>query len=135
MVKLPNILTPKRRWLQFSIRTMLCVTAVVAVICKWPEMRRYHAHWRLGEYADVNLKDLPADEKERVDDWIGVLVGSNENEAFPLFSENWLVHTANLPGTAQGMYVVEMEPLFSIPGSSYCRLHRMDRWGRLIRGT
>jgi hypothetical protein len=32
MIRLPAILKPKRRWLQFRVRTMLCVIALIAVV-------------------------------------------------------------------------------------------------------
>ncbi len=113
---------------------MLCVIALVAVICGWPHFRRYHAVWRLGDCVGVVLTQLPDDEQSQVADWIQTCVGSNgDDPSSDDFQQNWLVHRSSVRGTEGRLYVLEMHPTLSNPGSSYCRLHIVTHWGRLIR--
>ncbi len=65
--KIPAFLKPKRRWLQFSLRTLLVVTAIFALWLGWhvhgvqqrkEAVKLFH---RLATTRDVKDDDLPVD--------------------------------------------------------------------------
>ena len=105
--------TPKsrRRWLQFSLRTMLCLITGFALVLGWPHVRRYYVCWRLQQHAGKYLRQLPDNERRRVDDWISVIVKPKMHEPFArLTTENWLIHTAYEPQVGSRLYIVRTRP-------------------------
>jgi hypothetical protein len=127
----------KRRWLQFSLRTLLGIAAVVCFIFAWPHMYRHYTAWRLGGYVGVNLEKLPDDEKKAVNRWIESLVGNEdfpEADLWPYFRGNSLIGKSSLQGYAR-LYIVQLAPTMSIPGTSYGRLYVLDQQNRVIRST
>ncbi len=127
-------LKPTRQWAQFRIRSMLCLIALVAILCGRPHFLRYHAVWRLGHYVGVDLRRLPDDEQSQVAAWIKTLTGPDDDDPLTdAIRENWLVHRSSAQSAEGLLYVVVMHPTLSSPGVSYCRLYLISHRGNLIR--
>ncbi len=73
----PAATKPKRRWYQYSLRTLLLLPLMLAlalsVAYSWPIVQRRYILWRLQEYAGKDLRTLPDEDKQRVSGWIAEL--------------------------------------------------------------
>ena len=127
------VLRPKRRWLQFRLRTLLFVIAVTALFCGWPHVHRQYAFWRLHGYLGVDLKKLSDAERQNVNGWIRAVVSSNADEPFVEYRENWILYRSHKSQTAGRIYVLQMEPVTAVRVTSYCRIDILDGWGHLVR--
>jgi hypothetical protein len=118
---------PKRRWFQFSLRTLLLLPLVLALVLSavysWPYVERWYVLWRLQDYVDKDLRKLGLNEQRQVAQWTEKLIGKNRG---PL-----LFHNVDIPGVGRRMLIVELQahtPSY-IPVDD-CRLHLLDTWGR-----
>ncbi len=129
---------PKRRWYQYSLRTLLLLPLLLALalsaVCSWPIVQRHYALWRLQGYVDKDLRRLPEEERQQVDYWIETLIGWHK-VLCSLGHESWLVHAANDRDGSRMLYVVAMEPALAVPGSSCFFVHALDSSGLLLRST
>jgi hypothetical protein len=57
---------PKRRWLQFSVRGLLVLVAVIAVVLAWPNLKRYWAITRLAEFENRDIRAMDEAEQAEV---------------------------------------------------------------------
>lgn len=136
IVRFAMALRPTRRSFQFTLRSVLCVIALTALICGWPHFRRYHAIWQLRHYVGVDLRKLADDEMLEVVDWIKIIVGSHNDppsSTLWMYQEYYLVHVSSTPDTNGRLYVVQMLSTMSHPGWSACQLDVADPWGRWVR--
>lgn len=127
----------KRRWFQFTLRSLLGTTAIVCLVCAWPHMQRHYCAWRLGGYVGVDLEKLPDGEKRQVNRWIECLIGNEdfpEADLWPIFRGDSLIGKSSLPGYGR-LYIVQLAPTMSIPGTSYGRLYVLNEQNRMIRST
>jgi hypothetical protein len=125
---------PKRRWHQYSLRTLLLLPLVLAlvlsVIYSWPYVQRRYIVWQLQEYVDKDLRKLPKEEQSRVKDWLEKLIGKNDDQPR-------LLHNVDYPGIGRKMLVVEAGERNVLYGSGRlslawwpCSIEAVDSWGR-----
>jgi len=122
----------KRRWYQYSLRTLMLMPLVLALVLSaiysWPYVHRRYVLWRLQDYVDRDLRGMPEEEKQRGDKWITTLIGAKSDYCTP---QTWLFHTAEIRDTAHRAYVVEIgSPMVGY--SHFCEIHNLDSWGRSI---
>ena len=116
---------PSRRRYQYSLRTLLLLPTVLALVLSaiysWPYAERRDILWRLQDYLDKDLRRCRTRRGNDIDQWIAKLIGSHK----PIFlgHENWLLHAADSSEDGRVIYLIEMEPTQSIPGESYCCVH------------
>jgi hypothetical protein len=129
----PSAVPPKRQRYQFSLRTLLLLPLVLALVLSavysWPYLHRRYIVWRLQEYVDKDLSDLPAAQQIRVYKWLVTLVGTNGGSAR-------MLHNADVPGVGRRLLVVRSTEIeFSFrPGSACtCHLDALDSWGRATK--
>ena len=121
---------PKRRWHQYSLRTLLLLPLVLALVFSavysWPYVQGRYIVWRLQDYVDRDLRNLPKEEGERVDQWIVKLRGKN--------GQPYLLHNADIPGIGRRLVVVtvveEWFGLWSPNDERTCGLDAIDPSGR-----
>ena len=135
----PVVAKRKRGWYQYSLGTLLCVSVVLAVIFSWPCIHGRYIVWRLQEYDDGDLTKLPDEEQQRIGRWVAYLLGkpyesldTPSKTSLNDVPENWLLHVSTASGLAQRMYVIQMEPTINYVGFSFCQIHTLDYWGRLV---
>jgi hypothetical protein len=130
---------PKRRWHQYSLRTLLLLPLLLALVLSavytWPYVHRRYIVWRLQDYVDKDLQTLSKAEKERVDGWIEALLGEESKWGWDPINpvSNLRLHAVDDPRIGRQLYVVTMkrtERLYVI-----CILHTLDSAGRLIRSV
>ncbi len=134
---------PVRRWYQYSLRTLLLLPLLLALVLSaiysWPYVHRRYILWRLQDYVDKDLRKVKGEERQRVARWIAKLLGQEPVEAQGIvvdlgwLYENWLLHSANTPGDGRQTYVIQTEP--AVRGPAYCTLHKLDSSGRLVHST
>lgn len=130
---------PTRRWYQFSLRTLLLLPTVLALVLSgiysWPYVQRRYILWRLHDYVDKDLQKLRDEEKQQVDGWVRTLVGEESKWRFDPFNpaSNWRLHTVDIPQVGRQLYVVRMK--MTELGYFFCILHTLDSSGRLVRST
>lgn len=130
---------PSRRWYQFSLRTLLALplllALVLSVVYSWPYVERRYILWRLQDYVDKDLQKLPDEERQQVDGWVRTLVGEERTWGFDPFNpaSNWRLHTVDIPRVGRQLYVVTMK--MTELGYIFCILHTLDSSGRLVRST
>ena len=124
---------PKLRWYQYSLRTLLLAPVVLAVVFGWPHVHRRDIVWRLEKYNNVDLRNLGDEEKQQVNRWVASLLGDKLDDRIVIGgSENWLLHSTDALGSGRRLLVIQMEPTLAIPGTSYCVIHFLNNWGRVI---
>lgn len=82
-----SAIRPKRRWLQFSLRTLLFVMLALSLVFAWPHLDRHYARWQLQAYVGKDLLDLvnlQGLEREKFERCLHVLKG-NRFEAEPWY--------------------------------------------------
>ncbi len=130
---------PSRRWYQFSLRTLLALplllALVLSVVYSWPYVERRYILWRLQDYVDKDLQKLPDEERQQVDGWVRTLVGEERTWGFDPFNpaSNCRLHTVDIPRVGRQLYVVEMketELMYLI-----CTVHTLGSSGRVVRST
>jgi hypothetical protein len=130
---------PKRRRYQFSLRTLLLLPIVLALVLSavysWPGVHRRYILWRLEDYVDRDLSRLPNEQKQQVDAWIEKLVGEDRKWGSDILNPatNWLLHTVEVPGAGRQLYFVKTkttELMYVI-----CILYTLDSSGRLVRSV
>ncbi len=129
----PAAAPPKRRWYQYSLRTLLMLPLVLALVLSavysWPYAHRRYSLWRLQDYVDKDLTTLPRDEQRRLEAWSESLIGKYER---PL-----KLHNIDIPGIGQRMLIVESRPrtISALPEYGDYRIHSLDSWRRATQIT
>jgi hypothetical protein len=143
----PAAVPSKRRWYQFSLRTLLLLPLVLALVLSaiysWPYFERRYIVTRLRDYADRDLRQLPKQEAELVDHWIEALVGPKpldfDLQLPQILSDNRLLHTTDDQSFGKCIYVVRISPPHKWPTTPYSfgivHIHAIDKWGRQIGAT
>jgi hypothetical protein len=119
--KLVALLTPKRRWLQFRLKTIFVLVVIVAVPCMWlkSKMERKHKERaavaeikRLGGHVYYDWQIPDPDEEPPGPVWLRKLFGDDYFSSVwyveilrTQFDDGWLVHQVN------DEWLVHLEPL------------------------
>jgi hypothetical protein len=132
---------PKRRWHQYSLRTLLLLPVlfvlVFNVLYGWRIVRARYILWQLQGYVDKDLSKLPHEESQRVDDWVTALRGEKQEE-WPnkpwIRYRNRLLHSTFMPGGGWRLYVVKIDdPPCPWPMGGH--VLRFYSWGRLLSSS
>jgi hypothetical protein len=137
----PAAVPPKRRWYQFSLRTLLLLPVLLALVLSavysWPIVHRRYVLWRLQDYADKDLTKLPNEQRERVNGWLRFLLAEspvefNGTSIYP--RDNRLLHISDSAEIGRRIFVIETE-MDNLPDlfGEFCVLHTLDSSGRLLR--
>ncbi len=127
----------RRRWLQFSLRSLLLFMCVAAVVIAWPQIhRRIQAH-RLAEFAGKDLRTLNEAEVNQSGELIAALIDEPQEPLgvpFGLGSlygfESWYVWR---PVSLDAYLILfQGRHLISIPGTSSARVFMLDPNGNVI---
>ncbi len=134
---------PTRRWYQYSVRTLLLLPVVLALVLSgvysWPHVHRRYIVWKLEKYDDDDLTKLPDEEQQRIGRWMGDLIGEpyeacdKPTKTCPNGPPKyWLLHASVTPRVGCRMHVVQLERTIEFAGVPFCRIHILDYWGRVV---
>jgi hypothetical protein len=70
---------PKRRWFQFSVRGLLLLVALVAIVLPWPTTKRREIVTRLAEFDSSDIRAINAAEQSEVKAIIRDLTGEDKS--------------------------------------------------------
>jgi hypothetical protein len=127
--------TPKRRWYQFSLWTLIVATTGVAVLLSWPYIRRQNNCWRLQRYVGKNLLVLTDLEQKELNSCVEAVVGPAAPLAPGKFSsfQNWVVCQFSDRGGAPRVFVIQVAPGFGLDSDTFMRIFFVDQFGRVVR--
>jgi hypothetical protein len=136
---------PKRRWHQYSLRTLLLLPLLLALVLSavdsWPRVQRRYIVWRLQGYVDKDLRKVPGMERIRVCQRLEQLIAKHAEQPLRDYERRvddgqyWLLHNADVPGLGRRMLVVELgETIEAKSGMANgrwpCRIDALDSWAR-----
>ncbi len=82
----PAAVPPKRRWHQYSLRTLLLLPVLLALVLSavysWPLAKRRYFLWRLSDYLDQDLRKLHVKEMSFIDEWVANLTDAKSDPRY-----------------------------------------------------
>jgi len=129
-----SLLKSRRSWLRPRLSTVLYMIVAVGLVLAWPQVRRQSAFLQLNGYVGVNLLELPAEERQQVNEWIELVVDASEEDQFYWFNRyNRLLHRSKAPTAKGQFFVIQIQRVFSPKDGDLYHMYVLSRWGCLVR--
>jgi hypothetical protein len=122
----------KLRWYQFTVRTLLVLALLTALVAGWPEDWRLIQWHRFQAYVGKDLRKLDDAEQKRFRSILGSIIPETKDWPGCALSEPWFVWRVTNEKGSERFILLRVTGLWEIPGASSASIFVLNSAGKVV---